>query len=81
MRSAGNPCHCAEQQYQFTTPNGGALQFTNRIDPAKPPRVPDGAVPVGNPSTLDETVFLYSAAGREAPVRRVSLAIRRPETK
>lgn len=45
-------------------PNGSALQFTNRIDPAKSAQPSNGAVPIRTPTNLDETVFLCFVPGR-----------------
>ncbi|MGV3719632.1 MAG: hypothetical protein ACO1SX_01885, partial [Actinomycetota bacterium] len=69
-----------EQTYRLDSARG-SIQFNQRFDPNRPTSVPNGATPVGSPSTLDEYMFIYQVAGREEPVRRAPVVIRRPTAK
>jgi len=67
-----------EQEFREDHPGRCALQYPVRLDPNRPLNSPAGAVPVAEPVTLDERVFLYSAAGRKDPFRRASIVVGRP---
>lgn len=66
-----------EQSFRQDHPGGSATQSAYRLDPANPPVIPEGSVPVGEPVTLDEVVFIYAVANREEPLYRVPIPIRR----
>lgn len=66
-----------EQSFRQDHPGGSATQTAYRLDPANPPMIPEGSVPVGEPVTLDEVVFVYAVANREEPLYRAPIPIRR----